>query len=143
MSSHTTTSPRYLVGSLLGSFVGAVVLTLASSSWIADKAAPTFFPFVLFLMPFLFAVFLIVGWPLFFWLRDTRWFRLPFAVGVGAVAGIAATVLFGGPSIDLVSLVFAVTGVISTAVCWWFISNHPNPAFKRDAAKARRPSTLR
>jgi hypothetical protein len=135
MPSHTPTSSRYLVGSLSGSFVGAVVLALASSSWLADKAAPTFFPFVLFLTPFLFAVFLIVGWPLFLWLRGTRWFRLPFATGVGAVAGIAATVLFGGPSIDLVSLVFAVTGVLSTSVCWWFISNRPNPSFKRDALK--------
>jgi hypothetical protein len=70
----------------------------------------------------MFAAFFVVGWPLFLLLRGTRWFCFSLAAGVGAVVGIAATVLFGGPNLDLVSLGFAATGVFSTAVCWWFMS---------------------
>lgn len=55
-------------------------------------------------------------------LSGTRLFRIPSATGAGAVAGIATTVLFGAPNIDLVSIVFAATDVLSTSVCWWFIS---------------------
>jgi hypothetical protein len=137
MSTPALTSPRYLVGSLLGSLAGAVVLLLAGDggSWLEPKAIRVFFPLATFLALFLFAFFVVIGWPLFLLLRNTRWFRLPLAVGAGAAAGVVATFLLGGPSLDLVVLMFSGTGAFSVAVCWWFMSIRPNTSFKRDALK--------
>lgn len=122
MSPHAPTSSRYLVGSLLGAFAGAIVLVLAGGSSLEHKVTPRFFPFVIFITSFMFVAFVVVGWPLFLLLRDTRWFRFSLAASVGAAVGVAATVLFGGPGLDLVSLGFAATGAVSTAVCWWFMA---------------------
>lgn len=133
MAPHIPTSSRYLVGSLLGSFVGAVALVLVGGSLLEHRTDITYFPFVVFVVPFMFIPFLVIGWPLFLLLRGTRWFRLSLAVCIGAAVGVASTVLFGGPGFNLVSLGFAVTGAFSTAVCWWFMSLRPNPPLNTDA----------
>lgn len=138
MSTPTHTSSRYFVGSLLGSIAGAGVLLLTgdAGSWLEPRAMRAFFPLVTFFALILFAFFVVVGWPLFFLLRNTRWFRLPLAASVGAAAGVTATLLFGGPSLDLVSLKFSGIGAFSVAVCWWFMSKtSPNTSIKRDALK--------
>lgn len=127
MPPHTPTSSRYFVGSLLGSFAGAAILVLVGGTSLEQRADATYFPFVVFVTPLMFVPFLVIGWPLFFLLRGTRWFRFSLSACVGAVVGTAATALFGGPGLDLVSLGFAATGVFSTAVCWWFMSIRPNP----------------
>lgn len=122
-SPSTHTLSRYLVGSLLGSVAGACVLLLTgdAGSWLEPRAMRVFFPLVTFFALILFAFFIVIGLPLFFLLRNTRWFRLPLAASVGAIAGVAATFLFGGPSFDLVTLKFFGIGAFSVAVCWLFI----------------------
>jgi len=134
MSPHIPTSNRYLVGSLLASFVGALVLVLFGGSLLEHGTGFKYFPFVVFVTPFFFVAFLVIGWPLFFMLRNTRWFRFWPAATVGAAVGVAASALFGGPGFHLVTVGFAAVGVLSVAVCWWFI-RRPNPSFKRDALK--------
>jgi hypothetical protein len=118
---------------LLGSFIGAVILVLVGGSSLEHRTDGTYFPFIVFVVPFMFVPFLVVGWPLFLLLRGTRWFRFSLAACVGAAAGVAATALFGGPGLDLLTLGFAATGVISTVVCWWFMSVRPNPPLNTDA----------
>lgn len=135
----TPTSTRYLVGSLLGSFTGAIVLVVVGGSSLAHRADATYLPFIVFVTPFMFVPFLVIGWPLFFFLRGTRWFRFPLAAFVGAVVGIAATAFFGNPGLNLLSLGFAATGAFSTAVCWWFISIRPNPPLNTDAPTSGAP----
>lgn len=122
MPKRTPTSSRYLVGSLLGAFAGALVLVVVGSSSIERRADVGYLPFVVFVAPFMFAAFVVVGWPLFLLVRGTRWFRFSLACVVGAAVGVAATALFGGPGLDLLSLGFACVGVFSTAICWWFMS---------------------
>ena len=134
MSPQIPTSTRYLVGSLLASFVGALVLVLFGGSLLEHGTDAKYFPFVVFVTPFLFVAFLVIGWPLFLILRSARWFRFWPAAIVGAAVGVAASALFGGPGFNLVSVGFAAAGVLSVAVCWWFI-RRPNPSFKRDALK--------
>lgn len=124
MSVPTYTSSRYFIGSLLGSIAGAVVLLLTgeTNSWLEPRAMRVLFPLVTFFALILFVFFVIIGWPLFLLLRNTRWFRLPLAASAGAAVGIAATFLFGGPSFDIVSLKFSGIGAFSVAMCWWFMS---------------------
>lgn len=116
------TSSRYLVGSLLGAFVGALVLVVVGGSALEWRADVGYLPFIVFVAPFMFAAFVVVGWPLFLLARGTRWFRFSLASVIGAAVGVAATALFGGPGLDLLSLGFASVGVFATAVCWWFMS---------------------
>lgn len=137
MSPQIPTSTRYLVGSLLASFVGALVLVLFGGSLLEHGTGSKYFPFVVFVTPFLFVAFLVIGWPLFFMLRSTRWFRFWPAAIVGAAVGVAASALFGGPGFNLVSVGFAAVGVLSVAVCWWFI-RRPNPSVVRDASRQSR-----
>ena len=134
MSPQIPTSARYLVGSLLASLVGALTLVLFGGSLVEDSTGSKYLAFVVFVTPFFFVAFLVIGWPLFFMLRSTRWFRFWPAAIVGAAVGVAASALFGRPGFHLVSVGFAAVGVLSVAVCWWFI-RRPNPSFKRDALK--------
>jgi hypothetical protein len=119
---------------VLGSIAGAVLLVVVpvfAWSWSGRVALIEYLSFVPFLALFLLGVFLVVGWPLFLVIRSTRWFRLSLVALAGAVAGIAASGVFGSLEPNLLSLAFAVSGTLAACICWWFMVVSPNPSFKR------------
>ena len=93
---------------------------------------------VVFAIP-IFIAFFVVGYPLFLFLRNTRWFRLWLAIIGGAATGVIVAIYFNIPIFlpsDFPNYFWlcGVYGAISATVCWWFI-HRSNPSFKRDWLK--------
>lgn len=88
---------------------------------------------------FIFIVFLLVGYPLFLLLRNTRWFKPWLAIIVGAAVGTLIPFCFNipiflGSDFPNYFWICGANGAVSAAVCCWFI-HRSNLSFKRDALK--------
>jgi hypothetical protein len=132
-------SSRFLVGALLGSFAGALALTLGSGAiWEGEVNRRTieYAVYVVFATPVMFVAFLVFGWPLFFFLRGTRHYRIGWALVVGGGTGAVASAPFSQPYHLATTFGFVAVGMFATAICWWFISQRPNQALKGDAPPA-------
>jgi hypothetical protein len=116
------------MGSLLGACGGALLLGLAylfDEGYAPNRAIAELPAVIALIMPAMFIIFLVIGWPLFFFLRGTRWFGLWLAVLVGIAVGLAASPMVEGPRIELSTLLFGATGGLASAVCWWFTTQWP------------------
>lgn len=137
--SHTPSSSRFLVGALLGSFVGSLVLTFAFGSiWEGEVSGRTlgYLTYIFYAMPVMFIAFVVVGWPLFFFFRGIRFYRLGLALPAGGVTGALASVPFSKPYHSGVTLGFVAIAGFATAICWWFTNARPNPAVNTDVPPA-------
>lgn len=123
---------RFLAGALAGSACGGLLWQLAYGEF----TYPAGLAIASFIGGFIFVFFLVLGTPLFFAARGTKWFSAWVAGPVGGGVGALATVLFGGPDTSWATIGFALVGT-ATALIGYAVMKSSNKRFQGDGLASR------